>query len=205
MPRHTLRSAFAGASFVVCASLSLVCSRVLPPQTQKQAENSRAEGLHRAPGGPVSLVFPADDPGAWSPREAYEFIKAIPLFESSGLIVRVPDWWNARKPVRPVVSVKIDSKHSAGIGVDAMMRFSVGMSLDGETLSPDEIAQLLESSGGLVPLKGKWVEVDQEKLKQALEHWKGIEKDVRRSGVSFFEGMRLLSGAMRLVRNKGDA
>ena len=134
-------------------------------------------------------------PLAWSPREAYEFLKAIPLLESSGLIIRVPDWWNAKKPTRPLVSVKINSKNSAGIGLDAMMQFSVGMSLEGETLSPDEIAQLLESSGGLVPLKGKWVEVDQEKLKQALEHWKGVEKDVRREGISFFEGMRLLSGA----------
>ena len=69
------------------------------------------------------------------------------------------------------------------------------MSLEGETLSPDEIAQLLEASGGLVPLKGKWVEVDREKLKEALEHWKDVEKDVRREGISFFEGMRLLSGA----------
>ena len=40
-------------------------------------------------------------PLAWSPREAYEFLKAIPLLESSGLIVRVPDWWNAQKPTRP--------------------------------------------------------------------------------------------------------
>ncbi len=90
-----------------------------------------------------------------------------------------------------------------GIGVDAMMQFSVGMSLEGETLSPDEIAQLLESSGGLVPLKGKWVEVDPEKLKQALEHWKGIESDVRREGISFFEGMRLLSGA-NLAKEEDD-
>jgi superfamily II DNA or RNA helicase len=134
-------------------------------------------------------------PLAWTPGEAYEFIKAIPLFESSGLIVRVPDWWNARKPLRPVVSVKINSRNSASIGVDAMMQFSTSISLEGETLSPDEIAQLLESSGGLVPLKGKWVEVDPEKLKQALEHWKGVEKEVRREGISFFEGMRLLSGA----------
>jgi superfamily II DNA or RNA helicase len=143
-------------------------------------------------------------PLAWSPREAYEFIKAIPLLESSGLIVRVPDWWNARKPVRPKVSVKINSTNSASIGLDDMLQFSVGMSLDGETLSRDEIASLLESSGGLVPLKGKWVEVDQEKLKQALEHWKGVENDVRREGISFFEGMRLLSGA-NLAKGEVDA
>jgi hypothetical protein len=134
-------------------------------------------------------------PLAWSPREAYDFLKAIPLFESSGLIVRVPDWWNAQKPTRPRVNVTINSKNSAGIGIDALLQFSVGMSLEGETLTASEIDRLLESSGGLIPLKGKWVEVDQDKLKEALEHWKDVEKDVRREGISFFEGMRLLSGA----------
>src|SRR4029079_650084 len=105
---------------------------------------------------------------------------------------------------RPRVSVKIDSKNAAGIGVDALLDFSVGMSLDGETLTPDEIAQLLESSGGLVPLKGKWVEVDREKLQEALKHWKEVERDGRREGLSFFEGMRLLSGA-NILKEEGDA
>jgi non-specific serine/threonine protein kinase len=134
-------------------------------------------------------------PIAWSPREAYDFLKAIPLFESSGLIVRVPDWWNAQKPTRPRVNVTINTKDEAGINVDALLQFSVGLSLGGEPLSAEEIAQLLEASGGLVPLRGTWVEVDREKLKEALEHWKTVERDVRREGISFYEGMRLLSGA----------
>lgn len=134
-------------------------------------------------------------PLAWSAREAYDFLKTIPLLESSGVIVRVPDWWNAQKPTRPRINVKVDSKNATGISVDAMLQFSISMSLEGETLSQDEIAQLLESSGGLIPLKGKWVEVDREKLARALQHWKQVERDVRRSGISFFEGMRLLSGA----------
>jgi non-specific serine/threonine protein kinase len=142
-------------------------------------------------------------PLAWSPRQAYDFLRAVPLFESSGLIVRVPDWWNAKKPARPRVNVKIDSKNSASIGVDALLDFSVGVSLDGDTLGPDDIARLLESEGGLIPLKGKWVEVDREKLAQALEHWKKVERDVRRDGVSFFEGMRLLSG-VRLGTEQED-
>ena len=58
-----------------------------------------------------------------------------------------------------------------------------------------EVARLLESSGGLVPLRGKWVEIDREKLKEALDHWRTVEQDVRRDGITFFEGMRLLSGA----------
>ena len=142
-------------------------------------------------------------PLAWSPREAYEFLNAIPLLESSGLIVRVPDWWNAQKRSRPRVSVKVDSKNSASITMDALLQFSVNVSLEGETLTTREIAQLLETSGGLIPLKGKWVEVDPEKLKQALDHWKAVEKDVRDEGISFFEGMRLLSGA-NLAQGKDD-
>src|SRR5262249_18791586 len=97
-------------------------------------------------------------PLASSPREAYEFLNAISLLGWSGLIVRVPDWWYAEKPTRPRVSVTIDTKNSAGIGVDSLLEFSVGVSLEGETLGPDEIAELLESSGGLIPLRGKWVE-----------------------------------------------
>lgn len=114
-----------------------------------------------------------------------------------------PDWWDVRKPVRPRVSVKINSKGSVGVGVDEMLRFSIGVSLDGETLSLEEIASLLETSGGLVPLKGKWVEIDSEKLKAALEHWKDVEKDVRSEGVSCFEGMRLLSG-VKLAKSDED-
>jgi non-specific serine/threonine protein kinase len=144
-------------------------------------------------------------PLAWSPREAYEFLNAIFLFESSGLIVRVPDWWHAQKPTRPRVSVKINTKNSAGIGVDSLLEFSVGVSLEGETLGPDEIAELLESSGGLIPLRGKWVEVDREKLNEALTHWKLVEKDVRREGISFFEGMRLLSGANLAKEGEGES
>ena len=144
-------------------------------------------------------------PQAWPARKAYDFLKAIPLLESSGVIVRVPDWWNAQKPTRPRVSVKVNSKNSASIGVDSLMHFSIGMSLGGETLGPDEIKQLLESSGGLVPLRGKWVEVDPEKLQNALEHWKKVETDVRHTGISFFEGMRLLSGANLTKEDEKEA
>jgi non-specific serine/threonine protein kinase len=134
-------------------------------------------------------------PLAWGPQEAYQFIKSIPLLESSGLIVRVPDWWSAKKPARPVVNVTVNTKNSAAVGLDSVLDFSVGVSLDGETLSPEEIAELLASTGGLVPLKGKWVEVDREKLQEALNHWKTVEADVQREGITFFQGMRLLSGA----------
>ena len=75
-------------------------------------------------------------PLAWSPRQAYNFLRAIPTLEASGLIVRVPDWWNAKKPTRPQVNVKVDSKKASTVGVDAILDFSVDLSLDGEPLDP---------------------------------------------------------------------
>ncbi|HME71267.1 MAG TPA: SNF2-related protein, partial [Myxococcota bacterium] len=133
-------------------------------------------------------------PLAWTPREAYRFLQEIPIFEESGLVVRVPDWWKANRPPRPVVNVKIDGRKGSGIDVDSLLDFSVNVSLDGQPLSESEIEQLLQSTGGLVALKGKWVEVDRQKLEEAIKHWKKVERETRESGLSFYEGMRLLSG-----------
>ena len=136
-------------------------------------------------------------PLAWTPREAYRFLQDIPIFEESGLVVRVPDWWKSSHPPRPVVNVKIDARKRSTLSVSALLDFSVNVTLDGEPLTESELEQLLESVGGLVAIKGKWVEVDREKLAEALQHWKKVERDTRESGLSFYEGMRLLSGVPR--------
>lgn len=134
-------------------------------------------------------------PLAWSPQDAYRFLQDIPALEESGLIVRVPDWWKTGRPSRPVVSVKVDGRKGTAIDAAALLDFSVGMTLDGEPLSEAELQHLLESVGGLVSLKGKWVEVDRERLTAALQHWKEVERHADAGSLSFFEGMRLLAGA----------
>ena len=136
-------------------------------------------------------------PLVWTPREAYQFLQDIPIFEESGLVVRVPDWWKSSRPPRPAVNVKIDARKGTTLSVDTLLDFSVNVTLDGEPLTPRELEQLLQSVGGLVALKGKWVEVDRDKLTQALEHWKNVERDTRESGLSFYDGMRLLAGVPR--------
>src|SRR5436190_3657974 len=102
-------------------------------------------------------------PLAWTPQDAYRFLRDVPVFEESGLIVRVPDWWKAGRPPRPVVNVKVNGRRGSPIGLEALLDLDVGVALDGEPLTEAEVRQILESVGGLVPLKGKWVEVDREK------------------------------------------
>ena len=51
----------------------------------------------------------------------------------------------------------------------------------------------LAAEEGLVLLRGQWVEVDREKLTEAMEHWKELESQSE-EGLSFIDGMRLLAG-----------
>lgn len=132
-------------------------------------------------------------PQAWGISQAYEFLSAIPLMEQAGLVVRVPNWWNAARPPRPQVSVNIGSKEPSLFGLDGL-DLKVGVSIDGDTLSEQDLMQLLAARERLVLLRGKWVEVDQDRLRSALEHWQELRKQ-HVGGVDFLQAMRLLSGA----------
>ena len=134
---------------------------------------------------------------AWTPAQAHRFLNAIPAFEAAGLIVRVPDWWRARRPPRPEVAVRVGEKKPSVVGMDALLDFSVAVALGDERLTSAEVRQLLASSGGLVRLRGQWVELDRERLREVLTHWERVQREAEKGGLSFLEGMRLLAGAAR--------
>ncbi|MBI5209977.1 MAG: DEAD/DEAH box helicase [Elusimicrobia bacterium] len=133
-------------------------------------------------------------PLRWAPDEAYRLLKDAAALEESGLLVRLPDWWTKRPP-RVLVGVSIGEARQAGFNAKSMLDFKVELALDGEALTEEEAASLLAASAGLALLKGRWVEVDREKLKSALEQWKRVEREAGEDGVSFIQGMRLLAGA----------
>ena len=134
---------------------------------------------------------------AWTPAEAHQFLQSIPAFEAAGLVVRVPDWWRARRPPRPEVSVRVGDKKPSALGTDALLDFSVGVALGDDKLTAAEVRELMASSGGLVRLRGQWVELDRERLRQVLDHWERVRRQAEEGGLSFLEGMRLLAGAGR--------
>jgi len=134
-------------------------------------------------------------PLAWEPAEAYRFLKEVPLLEESGVVVRVPDWWNPRKPPRPEVRVTMGDRKASSLGAGALLDFSVSLTLGNERLSAAEIREILRGTDGLVLIKGRWVEIDRERLREVMEHWREVERAAGKDGVSFLEGMRLLAGA----------
>lgn len=143
-------------------------------------------------------------PLAWTPAEAHRFLRDVPKLEASGLIVRIPNWWKANHPTRPQVGVRVGDQRVVSLGADALLDFSVALTFDGEVLTEAEKRELLSASGGLVRLRGQWVEADGEKLAAALAHWKRVERDVRSGGLSFYEGMRLLAGSSQVSDAVGE-
>jgi superfamily II DNA or RNA helicase len=132
-------------------------------------------------------------PLAWSANEAYQFIQEIPHYEAAGLTVRLPDWW--KKRARPTVSVSIGNQTKNTLSVDALLDFSVTKTLGESALTQGEWDELMAAENGLIFFKGQWVEVDKDKLTEALHHWQKVEQSMLDEGLSFAEGMRLLAGA----------
>jgi non-specific serine/threonine protein kinase len=133
-------------------------------------------------------------PQVWRPEQAFAFLKEIPRLEQSGLVVRIPDWWKAGRPPRPQVTVRIGDAGGKLLGKDSLLNFQVGVSLEGEPLTAAELKAILQSTSGLVLLKGRWVEVDREKLQEVIDHWEKVRDEAGPDGLPLLEGLRLLSG-----------
>jgi len=134
-------------------------------------------------------------PLRWSPQQAVQFLKDVPALESAGVVVRMPASWRMNRPARPQVKATVGGTTPSQVGMDALLDFRMEVTLDGEKLSAAEIKRLLAHSDGLALIRGKWVEVDHERLSRTLEQFEAIERRAATDGLSFGEAMRMLAGA----------
>ena len=134
-------------------------------------------------------------PLRWTPVEAFQLLTDTPRLEAAGIIVRVPAAWRTNRPPRPQVTATVGGKPPSGLGTEALLDFKMGVSLDGEPLTKAEIEQLLAASSGLHLMRGRWVEVDRERLNRMLDEFRAVETAAAQEGLSFGEAMRLLAGA----------
>jgi hypothetical protein len=134
-------------------------------------------------------------PVRWKPNDAMQLLRDVPQLESAGVVVRMPAGWRARRPSHPQVTATVGGKAPSGLGTKALLDFRVEVTLDGETLTASEIEDLLAGSDGLRLLRGRWVEVDRERLNRMMQHFGEAERVAAENGLSFGEAMRLLAGA----------
>ncbi len=129
-------------------------------------------------------------PLAWDEKEAYSFLKEIPVYEKSGILCRIPNWWkSASSPFK--VNIRLGGKEASLIGMDAVLDFNVGLSLGGTPITEAEARKLLAETDGLAYIKGKWVAVDAEKLKTTLEAYDNARKLMKEKNLSLHEALRL--------------
>ncbi len=107
-------------------------------------------------------------PLGWGPAEAYAFLREVPLYEKSGVLCRIPNWWTAQS-AGAKVSVTIGTAAPSFVGMDAILNCAPSLSINGVPISAKEAEQLLRQSEGLALIKNKWVAVDHDKLRQTLE------------------------------------
>ncbi|MBI2150443.1 MAG: DEAD/DEAH box helicase [Acidobacteria bacterium] len=134
-------------------------------------------------------------PLRWTPADAFRLLTDLPRLEAAGVVVRVPGAWRANRPARPQVTATVGSKTPSGIGTDALLDFRMEVTLDGERLSEAEIAKLLSGSDGLHLVRGRWVEVNGNKLARMLDEFRAAERAAAAGGLSFAEAMRMIAGA----------
>ena len=118
-------------------------------------------------------------------EEAYTFLKEISIYEKNGIVCRIPNWWSQRSKSTSI-EVDIEQKKKDGFGyfkIGNLIGFSPKMKYQGIDITQDEIEELLVKTEGLSVIKGKWVEIDKNKLKKLLDEYEIIKND----GSSFSE------------------
>lgn len=128
-------------------------------------------------------------PLAWSGLQAFLFLQEIPLYEESGILCRIPNWWK-KKSANISVAINVGEKMPSMVGMDALLDFSPRLMVGDKEISVDEARRLLEESEGLAFLKNKWVAVDQEKLRQTLEAYEKARQLNGDKGMTLLEAMR---------------
>ena len=129
-------------------------------------------------------------PLAWTSKEAFSFLKEIPVYEESGILCGIPNWWKNNKSSVSLNLSAGDSRPSF-VGMDAILNFNARLFLGDTEISEKEARQLLDESEGLAFIKNKWVAVDPEKLKQTLDAYEKAKKIMGRDGLSIRDALQL--------------
>ncbi|MBV7276554.1 DEAD/DEAH box helicase family protein [Clostridium sp. PL3] len=125
-----------------------------------------------------------------SKEEAYTILKEIPIYEECGIMCRIPNWWR-KKSNSLRLSVSIGEKEPSKVGMDALLSFRPEILFGEEKISKEELKKLLLESEGLSLIKGKWVEIDKDKLREVMDAYEKANSLSKNDGLTIAEAMRM--------------
>ncbi|WP_042463317.1 DEAD/DEAH box helicase [Neobacillus dielmonensis] len=94
--------------------------------------------------------------------------------------ILLPSWWQAMKNANLKVKAAVrgtSSHRPSFVGLDAMLDFNWRFSMNGVDLSEDEFSQLVEEKRRLVYVRGRWVKLDPQFIRQIQDLMKRAEKE----------------------------
>ncbi len=136
--------------------------------------------------------------------EAYTFLQEIPLYEEAGILCRIPNWWKSKSNAFRL-SVKIGTKPPSLLGLEALVDFDAQLSMGDAPLTVAELKKLLAETEGLAFIKGKWVEVNHEKLKETLLAYEQAQKLMGGKDMTLLEAMRFQLNPEETLNLKDNA
>ncbi|HEX2768258.1 MAG TPA: DEAD/DEAH box helicase, partial [Geobacteraceae bacterium] len=125
----------------------------------------------------ASLKGCAPDGCALEVNGAFEFLCATaPALEQAGFVVLLPSWWSRRGPrqrltARAVVK-GVKSAIGQGLSLDEIIQFNWELALGDETITLKELQELARLKSPLVKIRGQWIQVGAEEIKNAIEFLK---------------------------------
>lgn len=110
-------------------------------------------------------------------EEAYRLLKDIPSIEETGILCRIPNWWR-KKASSLNMTVNMGEESPSFLGFDTIISLKPSLTVDGVPLTGEDIRYLLSQTEGLAFLKGKWVEVDHDRLNRLLSEMEESQGEI---------------------------
>ncbi|MEX2104171.1 MAG: SNF2 helicase-associated domain-containing protein, partial [Bacilli bacterium] len=133
-----------------------------------------------------------------SADEAYTFLKEIPVYEEAGILCRIPKWWKHKSNALKL-SVSVGNKTPSRLNLDALVDFNAELFLAGEAIQVNELRKLLSEAEGLAFIKGKWVEVNHERLQETLRAYEQAQKLMDHTEISMVDALRFQLNASQIL------
>ncbi|MCK5812137.1 MAG: DEAD/DEAH box helicase [Clostridiales bacterium] len=135
---------------------------------------------------------------AFSADQAYIFLKEVPLYEQSGILCRIPNWWK-NKASSSKLSIRVGNDIPSHLDFNTIVNFDISLSLSGETITHEELRKLISEVEGLIYIKGKWVEVNHEKLKETLKAYEQAQILSRQTNMNIIEALKFKMSAKHIL------
>ncbi|MGD1822988.1 MAG: DEAD/DEAH box helicase [Pleomorphochaeta sp.] len=141
------------------------------------------------------------DPNYLKANEAYQLLKNSDFFNNCGIGFRFPSWWKSKNKIH--TQANIGEKLNQGLSLKALLSVELSFVFDNENLTRAEIKRLLLEKEGLLNFKGKWIEINHNKLMKLIGDY-DLLMDELGDGITFLDFVEMLRDSNSLINSNED-